>query len=376
MKSTELNQQNTERFKNALESGDNSLLAQAMENRMQDIENNILNKFEELKDETDEKVLNARGIFSLTDEEKKFYDRLFKNENSPSAGGTLLIPKTIVDRVFEDIRNDETGVMGLVDFQHTSGVSEILLSVADKPVAAWGELTEKITKELKVGFKVVSTQANKLTCYIPYCQSIIDLGYSWQDAYVREYMSLGLSMELSKAAISGNGVKCPVGMAYDYDVDTDSATLKTAVKLKEISPKAISPLLAKISKNPMGYKRSLSGLTLFVDSETYYKYVYANNLVLSANGIYIELLQQMGISIKETETGLDEGKAVLGLPKRQFMEMGFKGNPKGMLTFSDENMFLDDLRVYKGKLYADGMPKDNNAFILLDLTSLPTNTAE
>jgi len=189
-------------------------------------------------------------------------------------------------------------------------------------------------------------------------------------------MALGLSMTLSMAAISGDGVKKPVGMAYDYDFDTDAATKKTAIAIKEITPAAFAPIMARISKNPMGLKRSLKGLTLFVDSQTYFKYVYANNLTLSANGIYITLLDQMGITLKVTETGLAEGQAVIGLPKRQFVEMGFKGNPKGMLTFSDENMFLEDLRVYKGKLYADGMPKDNNAFQLLDLTQLPAAALE
>lgn len=370
MKSNELNNNinKTEEFENALASGDNKALAKVMDERYQSIENSILQKFEELKDVHDEAILNARGIFSLTDEEKKFYDVI--QTTSPEKGGTLLIPKTIVQRVFEDMRGNHQGVLDLVDFQNTTGASEWLVSVSEKPVAGWGDLCDEITKELKVGFKVVNTLNNKLSAYIPYCRSILDLGYEWQDAYVREYLALGLSSELSKAAISGDGTKKPFGMAYDYDIDNDTATKKTATKLTKLSPEAFAPLFAKMCVNPMGYARPLDDLWLIVDSQTYYKYIYANNLTLSANGIYVTLLDQMGIKLRVTETGLSEGQAILGLPKRQFVEMGFKGDPNGMIEFSDHAFFLEDKRIYRAKLYADGFPKDKNAFALLDLTGL------
>lgn len=378
MKSAELNNNTTINFEDAIESNDPKMFAKAMEQRMQSIEDNLKKKYDELKDERDEQILASRGIYPLTDEEKRFYDQLFKNEigNNPEKGGTLLIPKTIVQRVFEDMKNDDTGVMGLIDFQHTTGASEWLVSVSEKPVSSWGELCEPITQELKVGFKVVNTLVNKLSCYVPYCRSLIDLGYSWQDAYVREYMALGLSSALSIAAISGNGTKRPWGMIYDYNIDDDTATIKTAKVIKKFDKATFAPIFAKMCKNPMGYHRSLAGLTLFVDSETYYAYVYANNGELNANGVYVTLLDQLGIQVKVTETGLTAGQAVLGLPKRYFMEMGFKGNPNGMIEFSDDYLFLDDKRVYKGKLYADGFPKDNNAFVLLDLTNMGTVTGE
>lgn len=371
MKSTELNEP-TVTFEDALKEDDPKVLAKAMDARFKQVEDKVLAKYDELKDEQDQAILRTRGVYQLTNEEKAFYDKLFKNAvgNNPAQGATLTIPKTIVDRVFEDMKNEEYGILDLVDFNNTTGLSEWLVNVAEKPSASWGDLTEGITKELSFGFKVVSTLVNKLSCYVPYCKSFIDLGYSWQDVYVRTYMAMGLSSALSISAISGDGAKKPWGMAYDYDMDNDTGTKKTAVAIKKFDKKAFAPLFAKICKNPMGLTRSLKGLTMIVDTETYYDYVFANNGDINSSGVYVTVLDQLGIALRVTETGLAKGEAILGLPKRQFIEMGFKGNPNGFIEFSDDCFFLEDKRVYKGKLYADGFPKDNNAFVLLDLTGM------
>ena len=216
---------------------------------------------------------------------------------------------------------------------------------------------------------------NKLSCYIPYCRSLIDLGYEWQDLYVREYLAVGIRSSLSIAAISGNGQKQPWGMAYDYTIDTDNGVLKTAVKITDFSRKSLAPLFKDLAVNPMDVQRSLKDLYLIVDPETYYQYVFPYEATQNANGVFVSVLEQLGIKVRVTETGLGAGKAILGLPRRYFMEMGFQGNPNGQITFSDDVLFLEDKRVYKAKAYADGFPKDNKAFKLLDLTTMGTVAA-
>lgn len=62
------------------------------------------------------------------------------------------------------------------------------------------------------------------------------------------------------------------------------------------------------------------------------------------------------------------GKAVIGLGKRYFAAVGTdKG---GKIEYSDQYHFLEDERVYLIKVYGNGMPKDNNAFIVLDVSNL------
>lgn len=380
MKSTELNENKTlDEFTNALDNEDNKALAEAMVKKYQDIESKILDKFEELKDEHDAKVLASRGIRQLTNAEIEFYNKIFRDDigMSPTQGGQLIMPKTILDSVFDDLREDvDDNPLADIDLVNTTGATEWLVSVAEKPIAAWGEMCDPITKELSLGFKVVNNFVNKLSCYIPYCKSLLELGPTWQDAYVREYLGLGLKYALIQAGCSGNGQKQPWGMAYDYDIDTDTGVIKTPVAITSLRRSAFKDIFKTMSVNPMGIHRSLRGLTMFVDSATYYNYLYANEMYYDLNGAEHSRLERLGITLRVCETGLQDGQAILGLPKRYFMQVAAKGGgANGMIEFSDDYLFLEDKRVYKGKLFADGFAKDNNAFVLLDITGLSDGAA-
>lgn len=379
MKSTELNKDEVlDEITNAIDNEDNKALAEAMVNRMKDIEAKVLNKFEELKDEHDEKVLASRGIRQLTNDEIKFYENVFRNDigMSPTQGGQAIMPKTIIDSVFDDLREDvDDNPLADIDLVNTTGATEWIVSVAEKPIAAWGEMCDPITKELSLGFKVVNNYINKLSCYIPYCKSLIELGPVWQDAYVREYLALGLKYALITAACSGNGSKQPWGMAYNYSIDSDTGVLKTPVAITSLRRESFKNIFKTMSTNPMGIHRSLEGLTLIVDPSTYYDYLYANEVYFDLNGAEHSRLDRLGIRKRVCDTGLSHGQAILGLPKRYFMQVAAKTGVSGEIEFSDDYLFLEDKRVYKGKLFADGFAKDNNAFVLLDITGLNDGAA-
>lgn len=375
MKSNELAENKVlDEFKDALDSEDNTKLAEAMMNKYKDIEANILQKFEELKDEQDVNILASRGIRQLTNDEKAFYNKMFRNDigMSPTIGGQLVMPKTIFDSVFDDLREDvDDNPLADIDLQNTTGASEWLVSVAERPVASWGEMCEPITRELSLGFKVVNNYVNKLSAYIPYCKSLLELGPTWQDAYVREYLMLGLKYSLIQAFCSGNGQKMPWGASYDYDIDTDTGTLKTPVAVTSLTRGAFKDIFKTMSVNAMGIHRSLDGLTMYVDSETYYDYIYPNEVYFDLNGAEHSRLERLGIRLRVCETGLATGQALLGLPKRYFMQVAMKaGGQNGFVEFSDDYLFLEDKRVYKAKLFADGFAKDNNAFALLNVTGV------
>lgn len=375
MKSTELNENKAlDEFTDALDKEDNKALAEAMVKKYQDIETKILDKFEELKDEHDSKVLSARGIRQLTNAEIEFYNKMFRNDigMSPTVGGQLIMPKTIIDSVFDDLREDvDDNPLADIDLVNTTGATEWIVSVAERPVASWGEMCDPITRELSMGFKVVNNFVNKLSAYIPYCKSLLELGPVWQDAYVREYLGLGLKYALIQAACSGNGSKQPWGMAYNYNIDTDTGTLKTPVAITSLRRGSFANIFKTMAVNPMGIHRSLRGLTMFVDSDTYYQYIFPNEVYYDLNGAEHSRLERLGITLRVCETGLTAGQAILGLPKRYFMQVAAKaGGQNGFVEFSDDYLFLEDKRVYKGKLFADGFAKDNNAFVLLDVTGL------
>lgn len=90
-------------------------------------------EYEELKDVTDNRVLEARGIHTLTNEETKFYNEVEK------AGGfneDLVWPETILERVFEGLQ-EERPLLKIINFTPSVGKTKITRS-RRKGVAVWG----------------------------------------------------------------------------------------------------------------------------------------------------------------------------------------------------------------------------------------------
>ena len=68
-------------------------------------------------------------------------------------------------------------------------------------------------------------------------------------------------------------------------------------------------------------------------------------------------------------SAVKQGEAIVGLPKQYFLGVG-RGTNQGRIEYSDDFKFLEDKRVYKTKMYANGKPKDNNSFVLVDVSTL------
>ena len=71
-------------------------------------------------------------------------------------------------------------------------------------------------------------------------------------------------------------------------------------------------------------------------------------------------------------SALPRGEAIIGMAKRYFAAAGTATD--GRIEFSDHAKFAEDKRLYIIKAYANGMPKDNNSFLLLDISDLEPAT--
>ena len=89
---------------------------------------------------------------------------------------------------------------------------------------------------------------------------------------------------------------------------------------------------------------------------------------MGGDGTYRNDVMPFPISVIQS-AAVASGKAVLGLGYKYFMGIGM-GAKDGRIEYSDEFKWLDDERVYKIKLYANGMPMDNNAFLYLDISNV------
>ena len=63
-----------------------------------------------------------------------------------------------------------------------------------------------------------------------------------------------------------------------------------------------------------------------------------------------------------------EGEAILCMIEEYFMGMG--GSKDGIIEYSDEYKFLEDMRYYKIKTFGDGKAYDNTTSLLLDISNL------
>ena len=64
----------------------------------------------------------------------------------------------------------------------------------------------------------------------------------------------------------------------------------------------------------------------------------------------------------------NKGTAILGLPKRYLFTLG--GEKNGKIEIDDSVRFFEDQRVFAIRFYGNGMPMDNNAFLVLDISKL------
>ncbi|WP_154698305.1 phage major capsid protein, partial [Clostridium botulinum] len=177
-----------EKIKNSLESGKTEDLSNAIVAMATDIETNIMKQAKAAinEDLNDKAVLNKRGLNPLTGEETKYYNEVI------SKGGfngiEELMPKTVIDRVFEDLEKEHP-LLSKIDFVNTTGITEWITRTKEVEAAWWGPLADEIKRKLDNGFKKEKTNLFKLSAYIPVTKSMLDLGPQWLDKFVRAMLT-------------------------------------------------------------------------------------------------------------------------------------------------------------------------------------------
>lgn len=346
------------------------------------IEKDVLEKAQELAGVHDQQVLASRGVRQLTSAEKKYYEKLidaFKSENPKQAltNPEIVMPDTVLDTVFDDLQTEHP-LLSHLSFTNTRGAIKFLFSTNDFQKAVWGKLCAEITEEIEASFSEIDMTLMKLSAFIPVCEAMLDLGPVWLDSYVRQILYEALANGLEDGIINNlNTTTGPVGMIADMTtgsggVGAATFTAKTATPITDLQPATLGAQLAKLAVDAAGKSRAIRDVILIVNPTDYFTKVFPATTVMNGAGVYVNNVLPYPMTIIQS-AAVATGKAVLGLGYKYFMGIGMDSRA-GRIEYSDEFKWLDDERVYKIKLYANGMPMDNNAFKYLDISGLKPAT--
>lgn len=346
------------------------------------IEKDVLKKAQELAGVHDQQVLASRGVRQLTSKEKKYYEKLidaFKSENPKQAltNPEIVMPETVLDAVFDDLQTEHP-LLSHLSFTNTRGAIKFLFSTNDFQKAIWGKLCAEITEEIEASFSEIDMTLMKLSAFIPVCEAMLDLGPVWLDSYVRQILYEALANGLEDGIINNlNTTTGPVGMIADMTtgsggVGAATFTAKTATPITDLQPATLGAQLAKLAVDAAGKPRAIRDVILIVNPADYFTKVFPATTVMNGAGVYVNNVLPYPMTIIQS-AAVATGKAVLGLGYKYFMGIGMDSRA-GRIEYSDEFKWLDDERVYKIKLYANGMPMDNNAFQYLDISGLKPAT--
>lgn len=367
-----LNKENIkEKALKVLEDGKQEEQAEIMEQWMQIVAEEVAQRVtrEQATFQNDTMILTNRGAKQLTSEEVKYFEKLADAMKEVKVKEALtdmdvVMPTTTINRVFEDLVEAHP-LLSKIKAMNVTGITEVIKRTGDVEEAWWGTLCDSIKKELEAGFKKESTTLYKLSAFLPICKAYLKLGPAWLETYIRTILTESMSKGLVKAIVTGTGVDQPYGMDRDLEAAVtpgQPVPRKTAIKIKDFEPKTLGKVIAKLTNNG---RRVVTKVTLVVNPVDYWEKVWAITTIKNALGQYIANQFPFPVDIVQ-EPSVATGEAVIGLAEKYDLSVGM--NQK--IEYSDEFHFLDDERVYLSKMYANGKARDNNSFLLLDISGV------
>ena len=363
-------------FNEALKSEDTAQVAQAFVDMAENIQQEVLERAKDAAavEQMDPAALAARGLRQITSEEKRYYEALItamKSSDPKQALANLdvTMPKTIIEDVFDSLKAEHR-LLSVIDFNNTTYVTEWILNKNGKQKAVWGEITAEIEKELSGDFEKLDMVMFSLTAFMPVAKSMLDLGPTWLDSYVRQVLQDALYVGLEEGIVCGTGVKMPIGMMKDLNASrTDGAPYpdKTAIKVTAFTPEVYGGLIGQMAVSRNNRPRAVGEVIMIVNPVDYWQKVMPATTIQRPDGTFANNVLPYPTDVIQSEE-VPSGKAVMGIAKQYFCGIGT--GKDGVIEYDDSYKFLQRERVYAGHLYGNGKPKDNNSFLVLDISEL------
>lgn len=340
-------------------------------------------EYEELKNVTDNRVLEARGIPTLTAEETKFYNEVAK------AGGfdqDLVWPETIFEKVFEDLEKDHP-LLRLINFQSTVGKVKVIRS-RRKGVAVFGPLHKDLEGQLDAEFDSTEYTQLALTAFMLISNDTLDLGPRWINRYVQLSLREAVSDIWEVKIVTGTGNNEPIGLLKDLDgavtggVYPDKASAGTltfkdsATMVKEFAKvlKTASKYTHKIGDNDtegeVKYRKVSGKVYLIVNPVNYYDIV-ARVTTQNANGVFVSNLPFISQDHIIESLDVPENKLIA------FVDGEYdatQSRPEKIATYK-ETFAMKRATLYAIDMLGNGQPTNNDAAQVYDI-AIPAEVPE
>ncbi|SFJ33336.1 phage major capsid protein, HK97 family [Terrisporobacter glycolicus] len=375
-------------LQSAMTGGNEEEIKQAWVQFQEAVTEDIKTDFLEYQATQDKSILSQRGYRQLTSAEEKYYEKFIEASKSPdpkqafaALPGTIdgIMPETIIEDVFKEL-TEEHPLLDKINFTYCKYLTKWILNDHTIDTAVWGELNSTIAKEITSAFKVVDITQNKLSAFAAIPLDMLDLGPTFLDSYIRTVLKDALLCGLEKAIVAGTGDNQPIGLCKDvsHKVTVTGGVYpdKAKVVLTSFMPKEYGTVLAKLSKTEKytqdgkekGGRARKFGSVLFICNQTdYLTKVMPASTVLNMNGTFTQNVFPFPTDVVISNE-LKDGSAIVCLPSEYFMAIG--GPKEGVITYSDEYKFLEDLRYYKIKTYGAGKAADDTVALFLDISGL------
>lgn len=371
----------------AFQTGDETKMTEALATFCGDIEEAVLQQAQQEADERnqDTAIMAARGVHVLTSAEMNYYTELGKcvKSGDPKMAITnfkVAMPETVIDGVIGTIKKEHP-LLDRISFVNTSYLTRFVVNAAPASAATWGNITDKISKELTGALKDFNMTLLKLSVFMCISQDLVDLGPQYLDQYVRESLSESIAMALESAIVDGDGNGKPIGMTRDIS-DTASVVggaypRMTAVKLDKLDPAPLGNIVAKLARDPVDATKARAidpgDLIFLCNPFDYWQKIMPATSFRRSDGTWAHDILPIPADLFQS-AALAQGKAVLGMPKQYFVGLGVTSKD-GVITQDDSVHFFEDERAYKIKLQGNARPVDEYAFVYIDISKLDPETA-
>jgi hypothetical protein len=376
-----LEQRKNEIFKNMNEAaakGDNEKFFEYWKEASDLIQEAVLDAASEdlaaISASADRAVLAERGVRQLTAEETKYYEKVIgalrsANPKEAVANLDIAMPETVLDAVFDELQTRHP-LLEKISFTPTTGLTKMLLNDNPLEAAKWGKLCDEIIKELTSGLREVDMSLLKLSAFVFVCKAMLDLGPIWLDSYIRQMLYEALKNGLEMGIVAGSGKDEPIGMIKQVgdDVIVSGGVYpdKTPIKITAFDMQQVGNIVSQIAVDGSGKPRMVEDLILLVNPIDYFGKVLPATRMLRPDGAYADVFPVPADIIQSI--AVPQGKAIFGIGYKYFMGLGTSKD--GQIDYSDHYRFIEDDRTYIIKLYGNGFPMDNNAFVLLDISEV------